>query len=124
MGRDQDQQVVAQLLALEALDHLADSGSIASTLKNVCSSMPFSARIGVTISLTVSMVKARPMGEQKCDRRLVAQVPLSQLGLDQEGHLQRRRRALVGHAGDADDDPSAGERVERVAQLEAAASAV
>ena len=27
--------------------------------------MPFSPRIGVAISLTLSMVKARPMGEQK-----------------------------------------------------------
>ena len=41
------------------------SGSIASTLKNVCSSMPFASRIGVAISDTLSIVKARPIGEQK-----------------------------------------------------------
>ena len=94
------------------------SGSIASTLKNVCSSIPFSARIGVAISLTVSIVKARPIGEQKWISRLVAQLALAQLGLDEERDLERRRRALVGHAGDRDDDPAAGERVERLAKLE------
>ncbi len=41
------------------------SRSMDSTLKKVCSSMPFSARMGVAISLTLSMVNARPMGEQK-----------------------------------------------------------
>ena len=42
------------------------TGSIASTLKNVWSSMPFASRIGVAMSDTLSIVKARPIGEQKC----------------------------------------------------------
>ena len=42
------------------------SGSIASTLKNVWSSMPLVSRIGVAMSDTLSMVNARPIGEQKC----------------------------------------------------------
>ena len=84
-----------------------------STLKNVCSSMPRSARIGVAISETDSIVNARPMGLQKWISRPLAQAAPPQLVLDQEGNLQRRGRALVGHRRDADDDPSAGERVER-----------
>jgi len=40
--------------------------STVSTLKNVCSSMPFCSRMGVAIAETLSMVKARPIGEQKC----------------------------------------------------------
>ena len=50
------------------------------------------------------------------DLALLAQAALAELGLDEEGDLERRRRALVGHPGDADDDPAAGERVERGAQ--------
>ena len=64
---------------------------MASTLKNVCSSIPFA---------------------------LLAQSPLAELRLDQEGNLQRCRRALVWHPGDADHDPAPSERVEGVAQLE------
>jgi hypothetical protein len=41
------------------------SGSIASTLKNVCSSTPFSSKIGVAMSETLWIVNARPIGEQK-----------------------------------------------------------
>ena len=70
------------------------SGSIVSTLKKVWSSMPFSARIGVTISETVSMVKARPIGEQKWISVWVREAALAHLGFDQEatssgagGHL-------------------------------------
>src|SRR4029079_3240462 len=37
---------------------------------------------------------------------------------DQERHFEGRRRALVWHRGDADDDPAAREGVERVAKLE------
>ena len=69
-------------------------------------------------------MNARPIGEQKWISVLLAQAALAQLGLDEEGDLERRRRALVGHAGDADDDPPAGERVERLAQPRGAASAV
>ena len=76
----------------------------------------------MAISLTLSMVKARPMGEQKWSSRLLAQAALAQLGLDEEGDLERCRRALVGHAGDADDDPAARERVERRAQPGAASA--
>ena len=47
------------------------------------------------------------------DLALLAQAAPPQLVLDQERHLQRRGRALVGHRRDADDDPPAGERVER-----------
>ena len=61
------------------------------------------------------MVNARPMGEQKSSSLAVAEAALPELGLDQERHLERRRRALVGHAGDADDDAAAGEGVERPA---------
>ena len=52
------------------------------------------------------------------DLALLAQAALAELGLDEERDLERRRRALVGHAGDGDDDPAALERVERLAQLE------
>ena len=100
------------------------SASIASTLKNVCSSMPFSARIGVAISETLSIVKARPIGEQKSIVDALAEAALAQLRLDQERDLERRRRALVGHAGDADDDPPTVEPVERRAQASRGASAV
>ena len=41
------------------------SGSIASTLKKVWSSMCLASRIGVAISDTLSIVNARPIGEQK-----------------------------------------------------------
>ena len=92
------------------------AGSIVSTLKNVWSSIPFSARIGVAISDTLSIVNARPMGEQKWTSDASRRPRLPQLGLDQEGDLERRRRALVGHPGDADHDPAAGERVERRAE--------
>jgi hypothetical protein len=40
-----------------------------STLKNVYRSIPRFSRIGVAISLTDSIVKARPIGEQKCGTR-------------------------------------------------------
>ena len=79
--------------------------------------MPFSSRIGVAISDTLSMVNARPIGEQKCISDRVAQAPLAELRLDEEGDLERRRRALVGHAGDADHDPAAGERVQGRSEL-------
>ena len=39
---------------------------MASTLKKVWSSMARFSRIGVAISLTDSIVNARPIGEQKC----------------------------------------------------------
>ena len=48
--------------------------------------------------------------------RAVADAALAELRLDEERDLERRRRALVGHPGDADDDPAAAERVERRAQ--------
>ena len=43
---------------------------------------------------------------------------LAQLGLDQERDLERRRRALVRHPGDADHDPPAVECVERTSKLQ------
>ncbi len=46
----------------------------------------------------------------------LAQTALAQLCLDQESDLERRGRAFVGHPGDADDDPTALEGVERAAQ--------
>jgi hypothetical protein len=52
------------------------------------------------------------------DLARVPQAALAQLGLDEEGHLERRRRALVGHRRDADDDLAALEGVEGVAELE------
>ena len=70
------------------------------------------------MSDTLSIVNARPIGEQKCSSARLAQAALAKLGLDQEGDLERRRRALVGHARDPDDDPAAGEGVERLAELE------
>ena len=48
----------------------------------------------------------------------IAQATLAQLALDEERHLERRRWTLVGHPGDRDDDPPAGEGVEGVAELE------
>ena len=52
------------------------------------------------------------------DLALVPEAALAELGLDEERHLERRRRALVGHRGDADDDLAALERIERVAEVE------
>ena len=46
-----------------------------------------------------------------------AQAAVTQLGFDQERDLQRRRRALVRDAGDADEDLPSGEAVEGLAQL-------
>ena len=78
--------------------------------------MPFCSRIGVAISLTLSIVNARAIGLQKWTSALVAKATLAQLGLEEEGDLERRRRALVRHRGDPDDDLAAVERVESAAQ--------
>jgi hypothetical protein len=62
-------------------------------------------------------------GERPVDRAeerqlgLLAEAAIAELGLDEERDLERRRRALVRDARDADDDPAAGEGVERLAQL-------
>ena len=61
-------------------------------------------------------MNARPIGEQKSIEVAAAQVAVAQLGLDEECDLERRRRTLVGHPGDADDDPAAVEPVEGRAQ--------
>ena len=55
---------------------------------------------------------------------LFPQPALAKLRLDQECDLERRGRALVRHAGDADDDPTTGERVESAAELECGFSRV
>ena len=92
------------------------SGSIDATLASSSSPMPFAARIGVAMSDTDSIVNARLIGDRKVISVAVAQPPLAQLGLDQERHLERGGRALVGDARDADDDPAAPERVEGLPQ--------
>ena len=63
-------------------------------------------------------MNARPIGEQKWTSLSVAQATLAQLALDEERHLERRRRALVGHPGDRHDDPPAREGVEGAPELE------
>ncbi len=48
---------------------------------------------------------------------LIAKAALAQLVLDEERDLERRRRAFVRHPGDTDDDPPAGEPIERRTEL-------
>ena len=68
--------------------------------------------------------------ERATDRRAevelarLAQAALAELRLDQERDLERRRRALVGHARDADDDPCRRVNASSAWRSSSAASAV
>jgi hypothetical protein len=74
--------------------------------------------MGVAMSDTLSIVNARPIGEQKWTSLWSRRPRWAQLALNEERHLERRRRALVWHPGDRHDDPPTRESVEGAPELE------
>ena len=121
--RHEDEQVVRQLLALEALDDLAlgiDGLDVEERVQLDALGLEDRRR-----HLGHALDRERtPDRRAEVDLALVAQATLAQLALDQERHLERRRRALVGHPGDADHDPTAREGVEGAGGAWPRASAV
>ena len=106
--RHEDEQVVRQLLALEALHDLAlgvDRLDVEERVELDALALE-DRRRHLADALDG---EGAPDGRAEVQLALLPQAPFAQLGLDEEGDLERRRRALVGHAGDADDDAAAVE---------------
>ncbi len=115
--RHEDEQVVGELLALEALDDVAlgiDGLDVEERVQ--LDALALQNRRG-HVGHALDRERA-PDRRAEVELGTFAQPALAQLGLDQKRDLQRGRWALVRHARDADHDPAAGERVERLAQLE------
>ncbi len=115
MRRHEDQQVVGEFLALEALHDLpvgVDSLDIEEGVELDALALEDGRR----------HLRDRLDGERAPDRRAVVHLrpatdaPFTELRFDEEGHLQRRRWALVRHPGDADDDAATIEGVQCAAK--------